>query len=358
MSLLVKLRDLGARANRIMASIQTEEACKNAFVMPFLGALGYDVFNPEEVVPEFTADVGIKKGEKVDYAIRKDGVVVMLVECKWSGKALSIENASQLFRYFTVTSARCAILTNGLVYQFYTDIDEPNKMDSHPFFVFNLLDFTELHVEELTKFSKQLFDINNVIGAAATMKHTNAIKQILAAELSEPSEAFVKLLASRVIEGRLTASVMAQFTAVVQRAFAEFIRDRLSDRLKSALRDEAPQVMDSVAAANVVMPVAADDADADIVTTDEEKDAYNIVKAICRQWVEPRRVVMRDAKSYCAVLLDDNNRKPIIRLHFNAQSRKYISLFKNKVDERVDIESIDDIFKYADRIGETIKEYG
>ncbi len=160
MDLIDRLRDLAARANRVMASIQTEEACKNAFVMPFLSALGYDVFNPEEVVPELIADVGTKKGEKVDYAIKKDGKIIILVECKWSGKALAIEHASQLFRYFTVTDARCAILTNGLIYQFFTDIDEPNKMDKHPFFVFDLRDFDESHVEELKKFSKPAFDID------------------------------------------------------------------------------------------------------------------------------------------------------------------------------------------------------
>lgn len=359
MDLLDKLRELSARANRIRASIQTEEACKNAFIMPFLGALGYDVFNPEEVVPEFVADVGIKKGEKVDYAVRKDGKIIMLVECKWNGRVLSVENASQLFRYFVVTSARCAILTNGLVFQFYTDIDEPNKMDTHPFFVFNLLDFTEAHVDELRRFARDSFDINSVISAATAMKYTNQVKRLLSDELAAPSDGFVKLFTARIVEGRSTQSVIEQFGPIVQRAFNEFIRDRISDRLKSALRDEAPQVLDSqpLEQAVIAAPPAAETPPSDIVTTDDEIEGYRIVRAICRELVDVRRVVMRDAKSYCAILLDDNNRKPIARLHFNAQSKRYLGVFVAKAEERLEISGLDDIYAHADKLKAAIKEY-
>ena len=333
-----------------MASIQTEEACKNAFVMPFLGALGYDVFNPDEVVPEFVADVGVKKGEKVDYAIRKDGKVIMLVECKWNGKALSLENASQLFRYFTVTDARFAILTNGLVFQFHTDIDEPNKMDRHPFFVFNLLDFSETHVDELKKFSKQAFDIENVLGTAAALKYTNQVKAILSEELSAPSDEFVRIFASRIYEGRMTQAIREQFSAIVQRSFSEFVRERVSDRLKTALRADDPAVAD-------VSGTVSGEQDDGVFTTEEEIEAFNIVRAIARQTVTPTRITIRDAKAYCAILLDDNNRKPIARLHFNGKSKKYLGLFTDKVEEKVELGTLDDIFSFAPRILSTLAEY-
>lgn len=355
MDLLDRLRDLAARANRVMASIQTEEACKNAFVMPFLGALGYDVFNPEEVVPEFVADVGTKKGEKVDYAIRKEGKVIILAECKWNGKDLKVEHASQLFRYFTVTDARCAVLTNGHIYQFYTDIDEPNKMDKHPFFVFNLFDFDESHVEELKKFSKPAFDIENVLGSAAALKYSNQVKAILANELNKPSEEFVKLLASRIYEGRMTQAVREQFSRIVQSSFTDFIRERVSDRLKTALRGEVlppPVEIAASAAPSESDPVS------EILTTDEEREAFNIIKAIARQSVDVKRIFMRDAKSYCAVILDDNNRKPVVRFHFNGQSKKYIGVFAQKVEEKFEIQSLDDIFALAPKILATLSEYG
>jgi hypothetical protein len=355
--LLKQLQELSQRASRVMGSIATEEACKTAFVMPLLRALGYDVFNPEEVIPEFIADVGTKKGEKVDYAIRKDGKIIMLIECKWSGRALTLENASQLFRYFTVTSARCAVLTNGLMYQFYTDIDEANKMDRVPFFVFNLLDFTEASAGELVRFSRDLFDVNAVLGAAATLKQTNAIKQRLADELHSPSEPFVRALAAKLVDGRMTQSVLDQYVALVQRAFAEFIRDQLSERLKSALRAEAPQVLAATLPIESSPETSIDTDQPDITTTDEERDAFQIIRAICRQWVSPQRIVMRDAKSYCAVLLDDNNRKPIARLHFNALTKRYLGVFSMKQEERIEISSLDDIFTHAARLKSAIDEY-
>ena len=105
---------IAAKVKDLKDGIQTEEATKNAFIMPFIGqVLGYDVFNPNEVIPEFTADVGVKKGEKIDYALVQDGQVQILIECKKVGQPLSLENASQLYRYFACTKARIGVLTNG-----------------------------------------------------------------------------------------------------------------------------------------------------------------------------------------------------------------------------------------------------
>lgn len=346
MDITDRLRELAARATRLHGSIQTEEACKHALILPFLALLGYDVFNPDEVVPEFVADVGTKKGEKIDYAIRKAGKVILLVECKWNGKGLTLENASQLFRYFAVTDARCALLTNGLTYQLYTDIDEPNKMDRHPFFVFNLLDFSDGQVDELKKFTRDAFDIDNVVGTAGTLKYSAQVKGILAAELANPSDEMVRLLASRIYDGRMTQAVREQFTAIVQRSLNEFIRERVSDRLKTALRADTEEIA-------TVVTAEADE----VVTTEEEHEGYNIIRAILREDVDARRIVMRDAKSYCAILLDDNNRKQIARLHFNAQSKKYVGLFAGKVEERIEISTLEDIFKLAPRLRATLAAY-
>jgi len=127
-----QIKQLGERVIRLKDQIQTEEATKNAFIMPFIQALGYDVFNPLEVVPEFTADIGIKKGEKVDYAIMKEGQPIILIECKWWGDNLDVHN-SQLFRYFHTTKSKFGLLTNGIQFRFYTDLMETNKMDEKPF---------------------------------------------------------------------------------------------------------------------------------------------------------------------------------------------------------------------------------
>ena len=145
MDFVDQLKQFSKRVETMRETVQTEEATKTAIIMPFFAMLGYDVFNPLEFVPEFTADVGIKKGEKVDYAIIKDGEPVILIECKSISEKLE-KHDSQLFRYFGTTSAKFAILTNGIMYRFYTDLDSPNKMDDDPFLTINILDVRDNQV--------------------------------------------------------------------------------------------------------------------------------------------------------------------------------------------------------------------
>ena len=131
------LKNLITRIKSMKNSISTEEATKTSIIMPFFQILGYDVFNPVEFIPEYTADVGIKKGEKVDYAICLNDKLTILIEAKSINQQLE-KHDSQLFRYFGTTAAKFAILTNGLIYRFYTDLDEQNRMDSTPFFEIDL----------------------------------------------------------------------------------------------------------------------------------------------------------------------------------------------------------------------------
>ncbi|WP_155369609.1 type I restriction endonuclease [Catellatospora vulcania] len=335
--------------------IQTEEAAKNAFVMPFISLiLGYDVFNPMEVVPEFTADVGIKKGEKVDYAIVRNGEVQILIECKQPRDALKIEHASQLYRYFSVTNARIAILTNGQIYHFYTDLDAPNRMDAKPFLVLDLDDIDDALLPELRKLSKEDFDLDSIIYAAEELKQLGQIKRTLAAQFNEPDDDWVRYFAARLHEGSFTQKVREQFRPLVAKASAQFIRDQVNDRLKSALYANTPrqgagassQGLESEAAA-----VSDVERDTEVETTLEELTGYQIVKAIACSEAKPQRIVGRDAKSYFAILLDDNNRRPIARLHFNGKARKYLGTFDaDKVETRHLIDSIDDIYLHADAI--------
>ena len=132
MELHSQLKGLAEKVDQLKDKIDTEESTKHAFTLPFINILGYDTFNPTEVVPEFTADLGLKKGEKVDYAIFQNGNPILIVECKHWKQNLDVHN-SQLFRYFHVTKTRFALLTNGIQYRFYTDLEETNKMDEKPF---------------------------------------------------------------------------------------------------------------------------------------------------------------------------------------------------------------------------------
>ncbi|OWJ66166.1 type I restriction endonuclease [Inquilinus limosus] len=347
MDLSTRLVDLQKKVVAHREILLTEEAAKNALVMPFIQALGYDVFNPGEVIPEFTADVGTKKGEKVDYAICKDGKISILVECKPSTAELSLNHASQLFRYFSVTDARLAILTNGVVYQFYSDIDRPNKMDDRPFYILSIEAIKPSDPKILEKFSKSSFDIEQIIQEAANLKMQSQLRKELENEFSEPSEEFVRILASRVYGGRLTPAIKDGFGKILPAVIANLIRDLVNERLSSALNAAAPEI-----------PGVSDEGSAEeaVITTPEEISGFHIIQAIVSRITSPKRVVIRDAKSYCAVLLDDNNRKTIARLHFNGVTIKHLGLFTGKEEVRHPLSDLTEIYQHTDQIEARIRE--
>ena len=342
---------LADRVEEHSETIHTEEAVKTSVVLPFLQALGYDVFNPGEVVPEFTADTIGKKGEKVDYAIMRDGEVSILIECKSLSTQLNEKHLSQLYRYFTVTNARFAMLTNGREYRFFTDLDENHRLDKRPFFVFDLLDYSQSSLSELSKFSRSAFDVDNILQQAARLKYVSAIKKVLEGWIEKPSDGLVRLLANDVYDGRLTQQIRDTIGTATAAAFRELIRDRLRTRLTSALEDPVAEQSDD---ANTS---ASSEAENGIETTQEEVQGWLTIKAILSETVDPDRITMRDAKSYCAILLDDNNRKPVARLHFNGTKKKFVGLFDGKKEERVEITSLNGIFALSKRLKATISKY-
>jgi predicted type IV restriction endonuclease len=358
MDFIDHLRVLSTRIANTKNMIQTEEATKNAMIMPFIQILGYNVFDPLEVTPELVADVGTKKGEKVDYAILRDGKPIILFECKKAGADLHINHASQLFRYFHVTDARFGVLTNGLVYRFFTDLEQPNKMDEKPFFEFNILDFKDRDVDELKKFAKTAFDLDTILTTANDLKYTRAIQTRLAEWMLSPSEEFVRLASADLLGSkRFTPAIRDQFTLITKRAFEQLIGERINDRLKGAMTPESLTVADPtppIAPAAEVNPSI----EAQHVTTAEEIEAFHTIRAILRRTVSPKRITMRDAQSYCAVLLDDNNRKPICRLRFNNAQKLRIGVFNEKKDEeQFAIDWVDDIHNYAEQLNGTVASY-
>lgn len=337
-------------------SIDTEEATKNAFIMPFIGqVLGYDVFNPNEVVPEFTADVGVKRNEKVDYALVLDGQVQILIECKKICTPLSLENASQLFRYFATTKARIGVLTNGQVWNFYMDIDEPNKMDSRPFLVLDLLDVDKTILPELKKLTKPAFDIESIANSAEELKYVGALKRVIGDEFKSPSDDFVKLLAGHVYDGPFRQNVLDKFRRLADKALKQFLSDQVNERLKTALGagDSETAVIDVDSGNDTDLRDST--SESEVVTTDEEIEGYRIVQAIACHDVDPSRITLRDAKSYCAILLDDNNRKPVVRLYFNAK-QKYVGTFDEQRNcERQAIEDLSGIYRFSELIRAQVK---
>jgi hypothetical protein len=349
MDLIDKLRETSLRIPALIGHIQTEEATKNAFILPFINALGYNVFDPTEVVPEFIADVGIKKGEKVDYAILKDKKPIILFECKWHGSDLNNEHVSQLFRYFTTTRVRFCVLTNGILYRFYSDLDEPNVMDSKPFFEFNMLDIQEPLIMELKKFSKSSFELNSLLTTASELKYMGEIRRILEEQMVSPSDDFVRFFASQVYKGKITQPVKELFTRLTKNSYRQFINDKINGRLKSALAGEETNHLDGKNQPDKKVE-SIEDQDKKITTTEDEIEGYNKVKSILEGTVDPNRVFIRDTLNYCGVIFDDNNHKPICRMYFNGPIKSIGIFDTDKNQEKAKLDSISDINNYSDKL--------
>lgn len=335
------LKNLTDRANKLQNQLQTEEATKNALVLPFLQALGYDVFNPMEVQPEFTSDVGLKKGEKVDFAILIDNIPVILIECKPFSDKLDKAD-SQLLRYFHTTPAKFSILCNGVVYKFYTDLVKANIMDEKPFLTIDLFNLREQDIIELKKFHKSNFNIPQIISTASELKYLNEIKALLSVLSENPTEEFTKFFISEVYPKNATAVVIEQFKTLVKKAIAQWTSEIVSNRLKQVLDKEKDAEKAEAAL------VEGSTTSKGVETTEEELEAFYIIKGIIRQKINSEKIFYRDSHSYFSIIIDDNNRKPICRLYFNS-AKKFIIIFDElKKENRFEIASLDDIYKFSE----------
>lgn len=346
-----KVRELAGRSRHASEHALTEEATKTSVVMPLIQALGFDVFSLNEVIPEFVADVGTKRGEKVDYALRVNGEISILIEVKPISASLGSAQYTQLYRYFSVTNARLAILTNGREIWFFSDTDDKNRMDKKPFFVFDLQSFDHEQVEHLSRFQKDGFDIDRVLEAASSLKFVKAAAAYLKEQLDKPTDDFVRLFGKHIYDGMLTKAVVDQLRPAIQSALDEVIRDRIQDRLNVAFTaDKRPTQAEST--------VEVTSEEAIIVTTDEELQAFYIVRAIAAKEIGIERVTLRDSKSYCAIFIDDNNRKPLCRFYFNAKKTKAIGfLDSNKNENRVSIERVEQIYEFSEQLLSTAAHY-
>ena len=337
-----QFKQLAERFAGMKNNILTEEATKNAFVMPFIMLLGYDVFNPTEVVPEMDCDIARKKGEKIDYAIIKDNDPIMLFECKHWQQDLNLHE-TQLSRYFVSSKARFGVLTNGLRYRFYTDLDKTNIMDKQPFLEIDFENYKDAQIEELKKFHKSYFDVNGIVGRASELKHLSELRNAIREEFTSPSPEFVKHFAKKVYSGTMSQRILEQFSDLVKRSLSSYINDIISDRLNTAMQPTEPQ-------SEPATEVTAEPAKDGIVTTEEEMEGYRIVKSILQQHVDTMRITYRDHKSYFSVLIDDNNRKTVCRLYFDGP-KKYIGIITpSKGENWHQIQTLADINNHQDEL--------
>ena len=348
MSFYDDIKNFSQRIITLKDSIQTEEATKMSLIVPFFQLLGYDVFNPAEFCPEYTADVGIKKGEKVDYAIIVNNEPSILIECKWCGDSLD-KHGSQLFRYFGTSPAKFGILTNGVLYRFYTDLDESNKMDLTPFLEINLLDLKEPLVSELRKFAKENFDKDSIFSTASELKYSNLIKDYLKKLLDEPSDDYVRFILNEIYDGQKNQKILDKFKPIIKKASTAFINDIVNQKISSALASEETE--------DAPEPVAEPVKESKIVTTEEEIEAFYIIRGMLVGAVDISDIVYRDTESYFGILFQNNNRKPICRLILDKKKMQILIPDEKKSFTRHYIDSLNDLYDYKDQLLNVIKLY-
>ena len=352
MDFIDQIKELSDKVSELIEHVEMEEATKNALIMPFIRALGYDVFNPKEVKPEYTCDFAEKQGKKVDYAIIKDGKPFMLFECKAAHVYLNNNYASQLRHYFTDTDVKLAVLANGVIYKFYTDIEKSHVMDTKPFLEFDMRDIDYTLVEELEAYGKDSsVDIAELHKRAKKLKYSKQVKEIFEKQLDSPSGDFVNFFIKGVYSGAKPRNIRKEFEAIIPVALKEFIAKKCKDSV-TVKPPFTPEIDDDDAQGNG--GENGGNVKKRIVTTPEEQEGFNIVREILQEITNIDRVVLKDLISYCHVLLD--NKKRICTFYFD-KKQKYIGLFDSKGEEKVPIDKLSDIHNYADKLKATIEYY-
>jgi len=306
-----QIRVLSEKILKLQNDIKTEEATKTSFILPLLQILGYDIFNPQELMAEAVSDIGAKKGEKVDYLLCKDKSPILIIECKkWTENLNS--HVSQLVRYFHTSKSKFSLLTNGIEYQFFSDLDQPNIMDTIPFFTFNLLNFNESDLDNLILFSKSSFSEPTITELAESLKYLSKIKNVILKELSEPSKEFSELIIRQVYSGRLTAKTFTSYNNLILKSLSELFPKE-----------------------NVV----SEEIESGVVTTDEELAFYN---EIIDKFPEYKNdLSYKDFKGHFSILFKGHTRQCVAKALFNTKKKYYI-LFSEDGEIKQEFKGITD----------------
>lgn len=320
--------------------IQNEEQTKTSLIKPFFDTvLGFDTSDPFEFQAEYQASFKDLK-DKVDYAAFVNGKPAIIIECKPLQDQLGSRREEQLARYFTnKVEARIAILTNGIIYKFYSDLLEKNVMDNDPFFTFNLLEFTDEDLAKLERFSKNNFDIQSIINSEKAKFETKKLFQILVKNLSEVNEDLVKKVLYDLGFSRSSKQLIEEYQLKISEIYLSAITEVQSELIsKQQLAAASEKELK----------------ESGIETTDIEKDAFLIFKTIFMQeGITADRISNKDFKQFFNIILDGKQSNVLVKLYLNNPKNLFFQL--GKEEGKYSINSIDDILNYSKEIKRFIK---
>lgn len=352
---------LAERIEKQKDAITTEEGTKNAFIMPMIAALGYDIFNPFEVVPEMDCDL-TKKGDRLDYAIMKNKQAILLIECKHCKQNLNL-HSTQLSKYYAASNARFGVLTNGIEYRFYADLDKANIMDEKPFLIVNMLDLADTDIEQLKKFHKSYYNESEILSTAQELQIMIQVKNILNKNFQSPGDEFTRYFVKCMNDGKSSAKLIEQYKPIIKKSISSVINDIIQDRLNLASKNIEQQAVGMSSQLAMIdeqdgniLPDGVVAKENEIVTTQEEIDAYNIIRSILRKLTDAKRIIYNDTKSYFVIAFD-SKWYWICRLSLKPYSKRIgFPTQDGKSCEWVQIASLDDIFDYAEKLEQSLKK--
>lgn len=270
-----ELQKLSVQIAERKKHITNEETTKQALIIPFLQVLGYDVFSPLEVKPEYGSDFAKKKGEKVDYAIYKNNKPIIFIEAKTVAENTASHDA-QLARYFNATpEVKFAVITNGETYKFFTDLNANNLMDENPFAVINLSDLSLSDIEVLDKFRKEVFDAETLVKYAEDLIYTNNLNNKLRELFKNPPDDFIRYLIKDFSDTRITINVIDRFRPIVKKSISNALLELVSQGLSQS---SVPEDVQSETTQKVDVLETELKQQKEVRTTEEELKCFEIIK--------------------------------------------------------------------------------
>ncbi|MEN6325839.1 MAG: type I restriction endonuclease [Syntrophomonas sp.] len=344
------IQKLSVQISERKEHVTNEEMAKQALIIPFLQVLGFDVFNPLEVRPEYDSDFGKKKGEKVDYAIFKDGNPIMFIEAKSVNENLD-NHDTQLSRYFNATpDVKVGILTNGVNYKFFTDLNTNNIMDDIPFLNVCITELSDLEIETLDKFKKDCFETHDAVALAEELIYTSNLNHKLEDIFKNPPDEFIRYLIKDFSDTRITANVIDKFRPIVKKSISQALLNMVSQGLASQDTDVTETIPDETSAIAVTGEDAAPARrKAEIVTTNDELKAFELIKSVFSDNGKDASLLQyKDTTSYFSIYIK-NPANWLVRL--------YLDNTKKNITTNLSIEKARELAPDYE-VGEAVKGMG
>ena len=239
MSFQQNLSLLQQQIHRFKSQVPNKEAAKLAFVLPFIECLGFNIRDPYEVKPGYSLNIDCTDSQRIDYCMIVNDAPAFLLACENPSLPLDIMK-SPLYPCFSRIACKFAILTNGIEYHFYSDLEVDGILDSRPFFSVDLEGLSASQVEGLSRFQKDVFNPKEILVAVTNLKFRRDLKEALYQELVNPSEEFIFHILKSIKIGRVTQKLIEAYRPDVKECIRETLEELVDDMISPSSSSSLP----------------------------------------------------------------------------------------------------------------------